>query len=114
MKTNITKKEMEKAEGFIKALLKTDNTPEDEWFTISDDWDLNVWTDDDEKKVKAVMYPVTDGETDTSVWHELYIRHLLPCERCNGAGELEDFSDHLYLSMGVTKFVECPDCNGKG
>lgn len=106
-------KELEqKALDIVKVAI-AENDVEDQWWTLSDDWDLNVWTDYETNEIKATMYPVFDGKTDTSIWHELDIDDLLPCERCHGTGELEDYSDPLYLSIGVTKYISCPNCNNK-
>lgn len=42
--------------------------PEDDWEGIGNDWDLNLYLDDDtEPETKtAVLYPVKNGNTDTS------------------------------------------------
>lgn len=36
---------------------------EDEWTSLNDEFDLNVYIDDDGNK-RATVFPVTDGETD--------------------------------------------------
>lgn len=45
--------------------------PEDEWFQLTPDWDLNLWMQTSTKKAAAI-YPMVGGQTLTSVW-----RHLL-------------------------------------
>lgn len=48
-----------------------DTTPGmDEWFSVSPNWDLNVF---DRDGIKASLYPVLDGVTDTSRSYELEI-----------------------------------------
>jgi len=45
--------------------------PEDHWFTLSDNWDLNLWEADGERH--AAIYPVVNGQTNTSEWHEVEV-----------------------------------------
>ena len=45
--------------------------PEDEWESVSDDYDLNVWKDI-EGHCHATIYNVVDGETDTSCWVTIF------------------------------------------
>jgi len=41
--------------------------PEDEWLALCDNWDINLWTDTDEKGILkniASIYPVTKNEEE--------------------------------------------------
>ncbi len=50
--------------------------PEDDWVTISDRWDMNIWKDDEDYVVD--ISPVINGETQTSNEIELVnIKNLL-------------------------------------
>jgi hypothetical protein len=61
---------MTKEEAIEKAILlmKTAIPDEsgDDWFTISEDWDLNVWQDDDEITWHYTLYRVVFGETQVT------------------------------------------------
>ena len=43
--------------------------PKDDWVSIGADWDLNLTIQN--FQYKAVLYPVRNGEADTSTWHEV-------------------------------------------
>ena len=46
----------------------------DEWFTLDEHNDLNIYTDLD-GNMKVVVYPVVDGQTNTEVWKQLWPIH---------------------------------------
>lgn len=46
-----------------------DASYEDEWFGLSDEWDLNVWEDATDGKIRLTLYPVKDGQTRTWAKH---------------------------------------------
>ena len=41
--------------------------PDDDWFSLSEEWDLNIWTDQRQgcRIPHAVIYPAEDGKTIT-------------------------------------------------
>lgn len=39
--------------------------PEDEWFGLGDDWDVNAYLDGETKKI--ALYPVENGSTKTQI-----------------------------------------------
>lgn len=39
--------------------------PEDEWFAVSEDWDLNLYSFDGDGEKGATLYPVLNGRTVT-------------------------------------------------
>ena len=43
--------------------IQTDQWPEDEWASLTDDYDINVYIDGDEVN-RATVFPVIDGETN--------------------------------------------------
>ncbi len=43
----------------------TEPWPEDDWITLSNDWDINLWTDEEDGSRHAVIYPVANGSTRT-------------------------------------------------
>lgn len=50
-----------------KELRDQDNLEEDNWFTFSDDWDVNIYFNEwDEDFVQVTVYPVIDGLIDSS------------------------------------------------
>lgn len=53
-------------ELLLKALRHIDWTygyPEDDWFSVSFDWDVNYYLEDGQPRM--TFYPVVDGETNT-------------------------------------------------
>jgi len=50
--------------------------PFDEWIQISDKHDLNLWIDEETDKRMASLFPVKNGQTDTSVWTEIDVDKL--------------------------------------
>lgn len=58
-----------KARSIIKEV-KLGSWPEDEWYSLSDSWDLNLWIDENDKK-SAFIYRVFKGNTDTMTWKSL-------------------------------------------
>jgi hypothetical protein len=54
--TSIARKKIEEWEG---------EWPEDDWFGISEDWDLNIYSEDP-NDYGATLYRVHNGNTDTS------------------------------------------------
>ena len=61
---SVTRKALAKALKLIADLLEKDQVPQDDWFAIDDDVDLNIWSDDG--AMTAQLYKVAGGETDTS------------------------------------------------
>lgn len=55
---------------WIKGNIKENEWPEDEWTSLSDDYDLNIYIDDDGNK-RATIFPVIDGETNVETWIEV-------------------------------------------
>ncbi len=58
------------ASDWIEKNVNKDEWPEDDWVSLNDDYDLNIYIDDDEKK-RATVFPVIDGETDIETWIEV-------------------------------------------
>ena len=52
----------------------------DEWFSLDEHNDLNVYTDMD-GNMKVVLYPVVDGQTKTEV-----VKQLWPIEKGDSSG----------------------------
>jgi hypothetical protein len=51
-----------------------DDWPDDDWFSIGPDWDLNLYrseSDGSDSKPQATLYPVVNGETRTAQGHPL-------------------------------------------
>lgn len=46
--------------------------PDDDWVSIGKNWDANLFLHEDGKR-GIDIYPVVDGKTDTSTWHEVAI-----------------------------------------
>lgn len=46
----------------------------DEWFTLDEHNDMNVYTDMD-GNMKVVVYPVVEGQTKTEVWKQIWPIH---------------------------------------
>lgn len=55
---------------WIKEHINEANWPEDDWISLTDDYDLNIYIDDDGKK-RATIFPVIDGETNVETWLEV-------------------------------------------
>lgn len=75
----MTKEEHEQlkwfAMGAIAALFEQGSMHWDEWYTVTTDWDVNVYKD--LSHYKATAYRVKDSKTDTSKEHELVWETLL-------------------------------------
>jgi hypothetical protein len=68
--------------------------PEDDWQSISDNWDLNLWMDENGNP-RATMYPVLNGSTDTSVWIEVDGIRIYECGWCYSKFEtIDELQDH--------------------
>lgn len=46
-----------------------DETDFDAWYGLSDEWDLNIWSDCN--KLHASLYPVVNGSTVSDGWIEI-------------------------------------------
>lgn len=55
---------------WIKNNIKENEWLEDEWVSLTDEYDLNVYIDDDGKK-RATIFPVIDGETNLETFIEV-------------------------------------------
>lgn len=54
-----------------KELRDQDGLEEDNWFSFSDDWDVNIYFNEwEERDVFVMVYPVIDGCIDTT--HDVY------------------------------------------
>lgn len=51
-------------------LMCANNWPDDDWFSLGPDWDLNLYRDPDEKP-SATIYPVVNFQTVTRQGHPL-------------------------------------------
>ena len=49
--------------SWISKNIQTDQWPEDEWGSLMDNYDINVYIDGDEVN-RATVFPVIDGETN--------------------------------------------------
>ncbi len=49
--------------SWISKNIQPDKWPEDEWSSLTDDYDINIYVDGDETK-RATVFPVIDGETN--------------------------------------------------
>lgn len=61
----------QRALHWIEEHIDNENWPEDEWTSLTDDFDLNIYVDDDGNN-KATVFPVVDGETDLERFIEIY------------------------------------------
>lgn len=66
---------MRRANAIIDDLLITRQAPwpEDEWYSLGDDWDLNLWLGPDDTR-QAAIYPVLNGSTVTA--HAYYVEYV--------------------------------------
>ena len=71
---------------------------DDTWVTIGETHDLNIWRDED-NNIKATLYPVKDGKTDTSV--EGTPCEILPTNKYT----LVAFNESKYTAMEA--FQKC-------
>lgn len=49
--------------SWINENIQSDQWPEDEWASLTDDYDINIYIDGDEVN-RATVFPVIDGETN--------------------------------------------------
>jgi len=49
--------------SWINTNINTDEWPEDEWSSLTDEYDINVYIDDDGAK-RATVFSVIEGETN--------------------------------------------------
>lgn len=66
--TNAQIKEI--AQRWLLENIDEDKWPEDDWTSLTDDFDLNIYIDGDEKK-RATIFPVIDGNTQLDTWIEV-------------------------------------------
>lgn len=71
----------QKALLFLDYIRTTNETLEDYWYGISDNWDLNIWREIEEDDcqedkeglfLRATLYPVVDGFTKTQNFIRIY------------------------------------------
>jgi len=60
-----------KANDFLRQRPRQGGWPDDEWHTLNDSWDLNLYIEDRTIFVAAI-YSVTSGQTHTGKWWEIY------------------------------------------
>jgi len=74
-----------KKRGHILAGAWEGEYPDDEWMALCDNWDINLWTDEDSDgilKNMASIYPVTEnkktgfGEIDTSTFYRVWEKSI--------------------------------------
>lgn len=61
-----------KAFWFLGMYLMQDGPDDDYWYGLADNWDLNIWWDEELGIYMATLYPVIDGETDYSTFYPMY------------------------------------------
>ncbi len=71
---------IQKAKEIFNEELKMKNFPEDQWYSLAENWDLNLWTAEDETlgenctgDYHGSIYPVINGNTNTETWIEINI-----------------------------------------
>jgi len=65
LKPHVPDEVIQKARAIV-AEQDTQNFPEDDWRGIGDEWDLNLYVDDDGKNC-ATLYKVKNGSTNTAI-----------------------------------------------
>lgn len=76
----------------------------DEWYTLDEHNDLNVYTDMD-GNMKVSVYPVVNGETETSVWKQLW-----PIQNCpDKENELSDCLDKVWKALQCYREDSIPE-----
>ncbi len=45
--------------------------PEDEWFSLNEYCDLNLYMDDLTGNCRATLFPVSNGQTRTDLWYDI-------------------------------------------
>ncbi len=58
------------ASEWIKNNINIDEWVDDEWVSLNDDFDLNIYIDDDGNK-RATVFPVIDGKTEIENYIEV-------------------------------------------
>lgn len=58
------------AENFIDENFDRDFPPEDEWYNLTDELDINIFSEID-GKLHAIVYPVNDDKTDITQYVEI-------------------------------------------
>lgn len=58
------------AKQWLEQNINENEWPEDEWTSLNDKYDMNIYIDEDEKK-RATVFPVVDGETDLETFIEI-------------------------------------------
>ena len=56
--------------SWISENIQSDQWPEDEWASLTDDYDINIYIDGDEVN-RATVFPVIDGETNLELSIEI-------------------------------------------
>lgn len=55
---------------WLEANTKSNEWPEDEWVSLSDEYDMNIYIDDDGKE-RATLFPIINGETSLEKFIEI-------------------------------------------
>jgi hypothetical protein len=90
---------IEKARDIFVYEAQGNDFPEDDWRTISEEWDLNLYTDEDDNPC-ATMYSVLNGVINTSVSIEID----------NGKLTKEEYDelDDLYFYYYSNDYIPSP------
>jgi len=62
---------MQEADFIVKRV--KDNFPEDDWYSVGSNWDLNVYLNMD-GETAAALFPVVNGKTITETWKDVPIK----------------------------------------
>lgn len=75
--------------------------PDDDWFSIGEGWDLNLWTIKEPPKATqgATLYPVIDGKTMTEEFYTIYSLPIKP----GGAPDYSSMRLVLTVDMLTTE-----------
>lgn len=58
------------AKQWINENINKNEWPEDEWTSLNDEYDMNIYIDEDGKE-RATVFPVINGETDLETFIEI-------------------------------------------
>jgi hypothetical protein len=68
---------MQTAREVVSTLIEQGAYPEDEWYGISETWDLNLFVDAEERNC-ATLYPIVKGNTDVRVGYPVLPPFSIP------------------------------------
>ncbi len=60
----------ETAKRYLEQNVRNDEWPEDDWVSLNDEYDMNIYIDDDEKK-RATVFPIINNETNLEIFIEI-------------------------------------------